>query len=569
MMRRMTLIVCCILALFAVGEGNEVKSKHVTENPVVTTPLGQIRGSLMTSRLGKTINAFRGIRYAKPPVDELRFQPPVPVEKWGGVYDATKDGFLCPQPSTSPVSEDCLIVNVYSTQLPRGSENPKRPVIVHIHPGGYYSATSVSYWAGPQYYMDQDIVLVTFNYRLGSLGFLSTGDKEAPGNNGLKDQVVLLKWVKQNIEAFGGDPNSVTIQGCSAGSWSVILHMVSPLSQGLFHKGVSMSGTPVGAWMLPHNQLEIAKKQARIVGCPDDTSANIIKCLKTKPFKELGDSLFQFREFGYDPVLIWSPVIEDDFGQTRFLTAHPIDLIQSGKFQNVPFITGITTDEFGYYAFNVVNNETLTKQINKDFYKIAPIAFIYERDTNRSKIVSEGVKKSYLHDKPVDQSQFTALANLYSDAIVGFSVNRAAKLISQYSSENVYYYRFSYQGRYSHFYLPDSNNTTPYGVVHHDDLIYLFYISKLFPWFNATSPEVEMVEKLTTLYANFAKTGNPTPTSTDKLDSVKWEPFTLKDQKYLDIGKKLIMNEKLYEERYAEWEKLYPLNQISHRHHDL
>lgn len=121
---------------------------------------------------------------------------------------------------------------------------------MYIHGGGFYGIGSSSKWLGPQYLLDKEVVLVTFNYRLATLGkniclfeikkykwyssgFLSTGDKEAPGNNGLKDQVEVLKWVKQHIEHFGGDPNSVAIMGNDFGAWSVVLHMVSPMSQGI------------------------------------------------------------------------------------------------------------------------------------------------------------------------------------------------------------------------------------------------------------------------------------------------------------------------------------------------
>lgn len=136
-------------------------------------------------------------------------------------------------------------------QLPKGTENPKRPVVVYIHGGGFYGIGASSKWLGPQYLLDKELVLVTFNYRLATLGkyiyyalgggnlymhilgFLSTGEKEAPGNNGLKDQVEVLKWIKQHIEHFGGDPNSVTLMGNDFGAWSVVLHMVSPMSQGI------------------------------------------------------------------------------------------------------------------------------------------------------------------------------------------------------------------------------------------------------------------------------------------------------------------------------------------------
>ncbi|XP_050308629.1 esterase E4-like [Anthonomus grandis grandis] len=534
------------------------------EFPIVTTPLGQYQGSTILSRLRKPIYSFRGIRYAKAPVQDLRFQPPVPIEKHEGVFNATVDAPLCPQPTSDPVSEDCLFLNVYSNKLPKGTDKVKRPVIVYIHAGGFYSVGGASYWAGPHYLLDQDVVLVTFNYRLGTLGFLATGEKDAPGNNGLKDQVQVLKWIKQNIEAFGGDPNSVTIMGYSAGAMSVVLHMVSPMSVGLFHKAVAMSGSPTSQWTIGHEQLELAKKQAKFLGCPDDTAANIIKCLKTKPANDLGQSLPKFQEFGTDPVMIWTPVMEKDFGQPRFLTAHPITLIQNGEFQKVPFITGVTTDEFAQKAFLVVNNETLLKQLNEKWEDTAPIPFLYERKTDNSKTISKTLKKIYFDDKPIDKSNLAKLGELYADSVIGFGVNRAVKLISEKNNASTFYYKFSYQGRYSHFYTPDSNGTKPYGVVHHDDLIYLFYISKLFPLFKENSPkEVEMVTKLTILYANFAKFGTPIPTPNDRLDNIKWEPYTPKNQKYLDIGNKLTLQEKLFEKRYAEWEKLFPLDKYA------
>lgn len=565
-MYRKPSILAALLALalaYPNPDGNAAPTD--SENPIVTAPLGQIQGTVIQSRLGKHIFSFRGIRYAKAPVEELRFQPPVPVDKYEGVYNATADQPLCPQATSDPVSEDCLFLNVYTTKLPKGSDkNVKRPVIVYIHPGDFYSMGAASYWAGPQYFMDQDIVLVTFNYRLGTLGFLATGEKEAPGNNGLKDQVQVLKWVKQNIESFGGDPNSVTIMGYSAGGISVVLHMVSPMSAGLFHKAVAMSDSATAQWPIAHEQLDLARRQAKIVNCPDDTPANIVKCLKTKPANDLGQSLPKFAEFGTDPLLIWKPVMEKDFGQPRFLTAHPITLIQNGEFQKVPFITGVTTDEFAYRAFFVINNETMLKELNDKWEEKAPVAFLYERNTDNSKTISKALKRIYFEDKPIDKTMMANLGQLYADALVGFGVNRAAELISEKNNASTYYYKFNYQGRYSHYYTPDSNNTKPYGVVHHDDLIYLFYISKLFPLFKENSPkEVEMVNKLASLYANFAKYGNPIPTPNDRLDNVKWEPFNTKTQKYLDIGNKLTMQEKLFEKRYAEWEKLFPLEKYA------
>ncbi|KAB0794135.1 hypothetical protein PPYR_13755 [Photinus pyralis] len=522
------------------------------QNPVVNISCGSIQGSVIRSVLGKSIYSFRGIRYA----NALRFEPPVPAEKWDGVYDATKDGPLCPQPGDIPISEDCLRLNVYTTKLPSAHHRPKRPVMFYIHPGGFYGLSSVSKWLGPQYYLDQDVVLVTINYRLGSLGFLSTGDRSAPGNNGLKDQVVALTWVKENIHLFGGDPNLVTIFGYSAGGVSVGTHLVSPMSRGLFHRAIAMSDLVFGQWPIGNHQFHLAQKQARLVGCPDDTSENILKCLRTKSAKEIGDSLSGFAEYGGDPVLLWTPVIELNFGQERFLTEHPVKSVLNGNFHKVPIMAGITEEEFSYLALGVVGNPDLLRVMDEEFDRVAPIAFIYERNTTRSKAISKRLREEFLRSGPLTQSSLKGLGYLYADSLVGFGVNRGIKLLAAKNTECTYYYRFSYPGRYSHFYWP--NTTTPYGVVHHDDLIYLFY-SEIFPKLNTSDPEYAMVRKLTTLQTNFAYTGNPTPSRIEILERKLWAPITASNNVYMDIGTNLTMKRDLYEDRYSVWDSLFPL----------
>ncbi|XP_018321739.1 esterase FE4 isoform X2 [Agrilus planipennis] len=281
--------VCCVL--FVNGEAKNL--------PLTSTKLGVIKGNYLESRLKRTIYAYRGIRYAEAPVGNLRFQPPVPVKSWDTIYDATKDGAACPQPGFQPTSEDCLFLNVYTTVSPENiqQDNVTRPVIVYIHAGGFYSVTGRSDWAGPEYMLDQDVVFVTLNYRLGALGFISTGDKFAPGNLGLKDQVLALKWVKDNVIYFGGDPNCVTLYGYSMGSASISLHLISPMSRGLFHRAILSSGSEYGNWPIPRHQFNLAQKQARLVGCPDDSSQNIISCLKNISAESLGNSFFGFKDY--------------------------------------------------------------------------------------------------------------------------------------------------------------------------------------------------------------------------------------------------------------------------------
>lgn len=204
----------------------------------------------------------------------------MPVKSWNGTYDATEDGLMCVQytETADDISENCLHLNIYTQNV---SPSKKRAVIIYLHPGGYYETSSQSKTvAGPEHLMDRDIVLVTVNYRLGILGFLSTGTKEAPGNNGLKDQVEAFKWVRENIDKFGGNRDSVTLMGYSAGAMSITMHLISPMSQGLFHRAIVMSGSATSQWEIPSDQMELAMKQARLLNCSDRSVESIMDCLR-------------------------------------------------------------------------------------------------------------------------------------------------------------------------------------------------------------------------------------------------------------------------------------------------
>ncbi|XP_015127077.1 esterase FE4 [Diachasma alloeum] len=556
-MKCLLLCLCFILAL-CIANGDDDKLLEIE------SPLGKIRGSLMVSRLKRRIHSFRGVRYAEPPVGQQRFKQAIPVKPWNETFDASEEGPACPQPAIEHQSEDCLRLNVYTTQLPTADSAVKRPVIVYFHPGGFYGSSAQSFIVGPAYFMDQDIVLVTANYRLASLGFFSTGDSLAPGNLGLKDQVEALRWVQKNIASFGGDPDSVTIVGYSAGGWSVTLHMVSPMSKGLFHRAIAMSGSVTYQNPLPTDQKHLANKQAEILGCPTDTTGNMLICLNTKTAEEIGNSTRQFFEWHRDPILVWLPVVEPEVPSVeRFLPDQPMNLIRQGKFHQVPLITGITKDEFGGRVIPAVEaaragNNTIFDDINANWTRIVPIIALYERETARSASVSEELRQFYLKGKPAGLDNYHGLAEIWADGVIGFSVHRLAKMMAEFSSQPVYYYKFSYQGRYSHANWAD--NTT-YGVVHHDDLLYLFNIS-FFPYFEENSPEIPTVERQTAMWAHFAKTGEPIPKDNKLFANTTWTKFTLNNNAYLGIGDELTMKTGLYAERMNLWEKLFPLNAL-------
>ncbi|CAI9588173.1 unnamed protein product [Staurois parvus] len=239
--------------------------------PVVDTIYGTIRGTTLTVKeVDRTVHAFYGIPFAKPPVGPLRFAAPEAPEPWKSVREGAEYPPMCLQPLemtkkmmelievkiTYPtVSEDCLYLNVF-TPSDRG-DNARLPVMVYIHGGGLV-LESASLYDGSALSAHENVVYVAIQYRLGFLGFLSTGDGQAAtGNYGLLDQVAALQWVQENIKDFGGDPGSVTIFGESAGGASVSALVLSPLGKGLFHRAIAQSGVAIMPGLMASSQEEL------------------------------------------------------------------------------------------------------------------------------------------------------------------------------------------------------------------------------------------------------------------------------------------------------------------------
>lgn len=196
--------------------------------------------------------------------------------------------------------EDCLYLNVYTPPVDKQIE--KLPVMVFFHGGGWQCGSGISGFYGPDFLLEHDIVLVSGNFRVGPLGFLSTGQEDCPGNNGLKDQVLILQWIRENIDRFGGDPNSVTVFGESAGGASGTYLMMSPLAKGLFHRVISQSGVNLDSWAAPaHKGVAPARaiRLGEIVGCKIEKSEKLrwprlIECLREKPAADITKAFYDF-----------------------------------------------------------------------------------------------------------------------------------------------------------------------------------------------------------------------------------------------------------------------------------
>ncbi|CAH0598148.1 unnamed protein product [Chrysodeixis includens] len=374
----------------------------------------------------------------------------------------------------------------------------------------------------------------------------------------MKDQVAALKWVQRNIAAFGGDPNSVTITGCSAGSISVMLHMISPMAKGLFHRAISMSASPINKGPMVTHQRHLAVLQAQILKCPTDNTSVIYDCLMKKPWREIGDSLPEFWSFGPgDPVGLWGPVVEPDFGQERYLSEDPLAAIQHGRLHTVPYIISQTTDEFFWKAFPVLQNATLLKSMNEEWETVAPISFLLPPE-NRSAAVAR-LREVYLQNKPLanDAQSEKALGRLYGDSVIGFGVHRLANLMCRHSKHPVWYYEFAYVGNNSHYQDPDGK---PRGASHHDDLIYLFTLSYMFPTIPLSSKDSHVVDEMTAMWYNFARYGDPNPrVDTPELWGLYWPAMKPQQRNYLRRGDQLTVHQNMFEDRFKVWDELYPI----------
>ena len=339
---------------------------------VIDTPLGPMRGKTSDGYV-----VFRGIRYAKAPTGDQRFRPPVPVEPWSEEYDATHYGPSAPQlpPQVDgdvqipadPTSEDCLFLNVYTPVADDGA----RPVLFWIHGGGYVNGSGRLY-NGRLFARDHDAVVVTINYRMGAIGFMHVGhlqsDLHESVNNGILDQICALEWTRDNIAAFGGDPNNVLVFGESAGGTSTALLLGCPRAEGLFHKAVVHSPH---ADVIPVGDGHVSFTSRCIERLGGDPAKNGMETLRAASVEELvalnapdptaspaaGLGLRRANSVSFSPAIDGS------------LIPRPIaDTIRARGKDNVPFLGGGCRHE-GTLFEDIVGRKDYTEQEAIDLFE--------------------------------------------------------------------------------------------------------------------------------------------------------------------------------------------------------
>ena len=327
---------------------------------IVSTKYGKIEGltTLYPNASGpfKSISKFLGVPFAAPPIGELRFKAPRPPKEWKpNVRSAKTNRNICLQDNTLEslikiftqnfiYSEDCLYLDVYT---PNTTTTSRFPVMVYIHGGGYVGGTAILY-PGDILAL-HGVVVVVIQYRLGPFGFLTTGDSAAPGNFGMLDQVEALKWVRENIEHFGGNPSRVTIFGESAGATSVSLHLMSPLSKGLFHQVIAESGVDLSPFAIQPTAFGVgfAKELARKLDCTTDDHSLMVACIHKKDSADIqtASKSTNVRSVDY---LQWAPHVDKNF-----LHDTPRNLRKKKDFRHVPLMISFNSHE-GSFSLNSI-----------------------------------------------------------------------------------------------------------------------------------------------------------------------------------------------------------------------
>jgi para-nitrobenzyl esterase len=478
--------------------------------PVVKTAEGPVSGYTENG-----VNIFLGIPYAAPPVGNLRWRPPQPVQKWRSTLDATEFGPTCPQVTElgafagpTSINEDCLYLNVFTT----GKARTKKPVIVWIYGGANEDGESNDYdgsklaTGGP---LGQDTVVVSMNYRIGILGFFSNPAINSEGhlavNYGILDQQAVLKWVQRNIASFGGDPNNVTLGGQSAGSYDTQANLISPYAKGLFHRAILQS-YPGTTWLTAATTLTRGTNFGVAAGCPGSDAA-AAKCLRSL-------SAARVLQLQGTPNTT-TPYLAQVTVDGNVIPRQPDDAWKSGNFNKMPIMTGNVHDEGN---FSVGINE----------YFSSPQAPMSEAQ------YTAAVTGAALDQYPLSSYGSPALAySAYgSDSTACLTLHVVKELASLVP---VYAYEFNYQKAPYHF--PQMPGYTPLAT-HTIDIQFLF------PGYHggilgvnldqATGQpreiggdEVTLSDQLVAAWTNFAKTGNPNGSSNSP-----WPLFTAGAQNF-------------------------------------
>ena len=491
------LLTACVLLLCALAApARAADGVPQAEAPRVVLAQGQLEGERV-----RGVRVFKGVPYALPPIGSRRWREPQAHPGWSGVRNARRFAPACMQTAygansfftslAEPTSEDCLYLNIWSAD----QGDAKRPVMVWIHGGALTRGSGASDWYDGVNLARQGVVLVTLNYRLGPFGFLAhrqlTREAGQSGNYGFLDQIFALRWVQENIAAFGGDPDNVTIFGESAGSWSVNVLSASPLAAGLFHKAIGQSGGRFSPMSTLREHEELGKDFAARLG------ARRLDDLRDKPAHEL---LQAFADGGFRGRRLATGVVDG-----HVLPDHVGRIFAAGKHNKVPVIVGFNADEG--------TNMTIGR-----VPKTRSGLMLYARK------LYGPLAREFAEVYRVDADFKQAFLDAYRDGSFGWNMHSWARRVTEHGGKAwLYYFEFA----------PSEPMDGRFGAYHAADIRYVFGNAQDKP------RDAGLSRLLSQYWVNFAKSGTPSAAQ-----GPDWPAFGA-EQAFLRIGERLVVDHDL------------------------
>ncbi|XP_031413848.1 neuroligin-3a isoform X2 [Clupea harengus] len=565
------LIVCCCSA-FVRGQ-----SYH---QPVANTNYGKLRGVRvpLPSEILGPVDQYLGVPYAAPPIGEKRFLPPEPPSSWSGIKNATHFAPVCPQNIHNAVpeimmpiwftfnldivatyiqdqNEDCLYLNIYVPTEDDIRDQGAKPVMVYIHGGSYMEGTG-NMIDGSVLASYGNVIVITLNFRIGVLGFLSTGDQAAKGNYGLLDQIQGLRWISENIGYFGGDPKRITVFGSGIGASCVSLLTLSHHSEGLFQRAIIQSGSALSSWAVNYQPVKYTRMLAEKVGCNVLDTMDMVDCLRKKSARELVEQDIQPARYH----VAFGPVIDGDV-----IPDDPEILMEQGEFLNYDIMLGVNQGEGLRFVENVVDSEDGVSGNDFDFSVSDFVDSLYGYPEGKDTL-RETIKFMYTDwaDRDNPETRRKTLVALFTDHQWVEPSVVTADLHARYGSPT-YFYAF-----YHH--CQSLMKPAWSDAAHGDEVPYVFGIpmigpTDLFPC-NFSKNDIMLSAVVMTYWTNFAKTGDPNKpvpqdtkfihTKANRFEEVAWSKYNPQDQLYLHIGLKPRVRDHYRATKVAFWKHLVP-----------
>ncbi|XP_067659880.1 acetylcholinesterase-like [Haliotis asinina] len=535
----MTQILLCILV--------SLLTTHGASGQQVNTTHGTIVG-LRSTVLGKSVDTYYGIPYAKPPIGDLRFKHPQPMDPWGpNVKDARSMKPSCYQPieiadgmpwrSFPPnFSEDCLYINAWApANVPAGT---KLTTMVWIYGGAFLTGSiNMALYNGQYLAAEKNVIVMAMNYRVGAHGFLYLGPDTFPGNQGLMDQALALQWIHSNVERFGGDPSMMTLFGESAGAASVGLHLLSPVSRNFFTRAILQSAVPNAFWTssTPSKAIGNTRSLAKLWNCNAKSDADIFQCIRDIPPETIinNQGLLQFR-----------PVVDG-----HFLPDSPASLVEKGQIKQAEILLGVNKNEGTEFLLDLFPSmfSASTAQVNISRAQFQEIVTAVTMEGPPAVVQAVIAQYADIHVPSLHPNYAETADNAFGD---GYFKCPATKLAASHSANNsVYLYSFEHM-------IPSLPVPQWMGVPHSYEIESVFG-HPLGDAFTSTDVDKSISRNMMTYWVNFAKTGNPNLPETT---NYQWPTYNWMDERFLVFSSSgLSTKQGMRKPQCVFWNTLVPL----------